>query len=373
MKNTILKYIGVLLVAPAILWGMASCSNEEDLPMSPAFQKITPLKDPTTSIKVGEMGDWVAIHGQNLETVSSILFNDIAVDMEEIYFEDGVIYLQVPVAMPGSINNKVVLTTSSGQFDFDFTVNIPKLKITGMFNEYTAPGDTLKIYGDFFKLYEVDKTTTTVAFGNLENPVIDAGNNYLTVKVPPTAGENLKLKVINKKYNTEASCPGYYRDRQNLITNYDDVPYKGSDGAVYVGSWIDPKPMSGKYSLVNIGSQGSGWHYMIGTGYSYSNDMKDNPDKYQLKFEINMVKPIMKTKLYIYNYWNHTPAEITAQDLVVQNNGMWQTLSIPLERIIPVGFTGNKSYIGSFNIRVDSPVGEAVLIGWDNFRISLED
>ena len=111
----------------------------------------------------------------------------------------------------------------------------------------------------------------------------------------------------------------------------------------------------------------------MGTGVSYTSDMKDHPDKYEVKFELNMITPIMKTKFYIYNYWNHTPAEITAADLVVQNLGTWQTVKITLERIIPLNFAGNKDYIGSFNIRIESPAGEPVSMGWDNFRISLKD
>jgi hypothetical protein len=179
--------------------------------------------------------------------------------------------------------------------------------------------------------------------------------------------------VINKKYNATAACPGYYQDRQNMVTNFDDIPYTGSDGVQYVGAWTKPKPTSGQYSLLVVGDGGSGWSYLLGTGYNYTNDMKDNPDKYEIKFELNMITPIMKTKFYFYNYWNHTPAEITAADLVVQNIGVWQTIRIPLERVIPVGFTGNKDYIGSFNIRIESPAGESVNMGWDNFRISLKD
>lgn len=355
------------------LFVCVSCEDDEALPEQPVFAKISPLKDLSASLTGGDMGDWVAIQGQNLETVSEITFNDVPVDLKNIYYEQNVIYLQIPVMMPSEVTNKAKVVSSSGEAEFNFVVNIPDLKLTGMFNEYTAPGDTLKIYGDFFTLYEVDKTNTMVSFNGTEQPVIQAGANFLTVKVPANVTPNIKLKVMNKKYNVSADCPGFYADRQFLITNFDDVPYTGSDGAAYVGAWTNPKPISGKYSYLRVGSSGSGWSYLMGTGVSYTADMKDHPNKYEIKFELNMVTPIMKTRFYLYNYWNHTPAEITAADLVVQNSATWQTIRIPLERLIPLNFTGNKDYIGSFNIRIDSPSGEPVSMGWDNFRISLKD
>ena len=67
-----------------------------------------------------------------------------------------------------------------------------------------------------------------------------------------------------------------------MITNFDDIAYTGGDGAQFVGLWDNPKPISGRYSLLTVGSQGSGWAYMLGTGYNYTNDMKDNPNKYEI-------------------------------------------------------------------------------------------
>lgn len=373
MKYIQYRKFAAFLFMAAMFWAISSCKDDENLQGLPKFSKISPLKQLETSISTGNMGDWVAIQGENLEAVQTVMFNDVSVNMKDVYYENNILYLQVPKLMPKSVTNKVKVATASGEVEYNFTVNIPNLKLTGMFNEYTPAGDTLKIYGDFFKLYEVDKTNTVVSFKGVEQPVIQAGENFITVKVPANVEPNLKLTVTNKKYNATAACPGYYQDRQFLITNFDDVEYTGGDGAAFVGAWKNPKAISGKYSLLKVGLEGSGWSYLIGTGVFYTADMKDHPEKYEIKFELNMITPIMKTKFYIYNYWNNPPAEITAADLVVQNMGIWQTVKIPLERVIPINFTGNKDYIGSFNIRIESPAGEAVNMGWDNFRIALKD
>ncbi|RIJ46957.1 hypothetical protein D1614_16085 [Maribellus luteus] len=365
-------YFKGLVIGCCVLLVLA-CQDDELVPEAPVFSKITSLYALDSVIASGEMGDWIAIQGKNIEKATEIYFNDVAVAIEEVYYEEDVLYLQVPIAMPSEITNKVKVTTEGGSFDFDFTVNIPAIKLTGMFNEYTAPGDTMKIYGEFFNLYEVDSLNTVVVFEGKEQPVIQVGSNFITVAVPADANENIKIELVNKKYNARAVCPGYYRDRQNLVTNFDDVPYKGTSGVAYVGSWENPEPVDGNYSLLTVGSEGSGWSYLIGAAFPYTADMKDNPDKYEVKFELNMILPIMNTHFYLYNYWNHTPAKITPADLVVQSLGVWQTIRFPLERVIPVDFAGNKDYIGSFNIRIESPAGEPLKMGWDNFRVTLKE
>uniref|UniRef100_UPI0032166F21 glycan-binding surface protein n=1 Tax=uncultured Draconibacterium sp. TaxID=1573823 RepID=UPI0032166F21 len=362
---------GLSLLAIILLF--AACTEEEVAVELPVFSKITKLYELNSTITSGEMGDWIAIHGNNLETTYSIVFNDIETDMNEVYYEDNILYMQVPIAMPNDINNKVKVITEGGEFNFNFVVNIPQLKLTGMFNEYTAPGDTLKIYGNFFELYEVDPTNTVVSFNGIEKPVINVGNNYITAQVPNNVESNIKLTVINSKYNATVECPGFYQDRQFIITNFDDIPYKGNDGKQYVGEWNDPKPLSGKYTLLDVGPEGSGWSYLMSIACPYTDDMKDNPDKYVVKFELNMILPIINTNFYIYNYWNHPAGQISAADLVVQKLRNWQTINIPLEKIIPLDFNGNRAYVGSFNIRIDSPSGEPIKMAWDNFRITKKD
>ena len=202
MKIAMLKnyLISIFLVLSQVLF--FSCDSDEVISDPPRFQKVTVIDDFDSVISSGDMGDWIAIKGENLESTNAIFFNDISVDMEEIYYDNDILYLQIPIAMPLDINNKLKVVTESGEFDLDFTVNIPNIKLTGMFNEYTLPGDTMKMYGDFFELYEVDSSNTVIVFDGIESPVIQSGEKYLTVRVPENAGQNIKLKIVNKILKT---------------------------------------------------------------------------------------------------------------------------------------------------------------------------
>lgn len=375
MKTKNIKKDVMLTLLALLAITVTSCKNDDNnLPDSPNFSKVTTIKDMATSITGGSMGDWIAIKGDNLEQADSIMFNDVAVHLKDIYYENNVLYVQVPVKLPSKVTNKVTVKTQGGETAFDFNVNIPNLQLTSMFNEYTLPGDTIKIYGKFLSLYEVNSSNTVVSFGGKESPVIKSTDNYITAKVPLDAQPNVRVKAINKKYNAEAVCPGYYQDKHHVITTFDsDYPYTSSTGQQWVGEWKTPKPTSGKYLRFEVDQatypSGLGWFYFFTSDVNYTLDMMQHPDKYTLKFELNMNLPIKTTNFFIYYYWAVAPTPMSGESFTVQNMNIWQTVNIPLEKIIPLGYTGTDTNY-SLNIRVEdfAPV-EQVAMYFDNFRI----
>ena len=70
------------------------------------------------------------------------------------------------------------------------------------------------IYGNFFKLYEIDSLNAVVDFNGKLSRVISSADNYLTAKVPTDVDKNIKVKVKGLKYGVEATCPGRYYDRE---------------------------------------------------------------------------------------------------------------------------------------------------------------
>ena len=367
-KDILLMLIALLIIS------VVSCKDDNVLPDPPAFSKISTIKNVETPISTANMGDWIAIQGANLEQVDSILFNDVSVQMKDAYYENNVLYAQVPIKLPKNVTDKVIIKTKGGDTSFDFKVNIPNLQFTSMFNEYTLPGDTIKIYGKFITLYEVDNSNTVVSFGGKENPVIKATDTYITAKVPLDVQPNVRVKVINKKYNVEAICAGYYQDKNHVITTFDsDFPYTSSTAQQWVGAWKTPKPTSGNYLRFEVDQatypDGLGWFYIFESNVSYTLDMVQHPDKYTLKFELNMGMPIKTTQFFIYYYWAVAPMPMGGEYFTVQNPGVWQTVNIPLEKIIPPGYTDTWTDY-SLNMRVEdfAPV-EKVAMYFDNFRI----
>lgn len=353
---------------------VASCKKNELALGIPSADKITKIKEPGAGISSGNMGDWIAIQGQNLTELESIHFNDVAVDLKDIYQEHDTLYLQVPVKMPLEVTDKMTIKTKRGETSYDFSVNIPEFQLTGMFNEYTLPGDTIRIYGRFIELYEVDSLNTVVSFGGKVSPVISATSTYITAQVPHDVSANVKVQATNNKYEVTAVCPGYYQDKTHVITSFDDdFPYTHATGQQWVGEWEYPKPTSGKYIRFEVDQEtypdGLGWFYLMENSHQYTLDMIQHPENYELKFELNMPLAIQRTKFFIYYYWAFSPIALGGETFNVQTPGVWQTVTIPLEEIIPVGLTDTDTNF-SLNFRVENfaPV-EPVAMYFDNFRV----
>ncbi len=370
MKN-IIRLFGCFV----FLFACISCEKEEATSSGvPKAVKITSMKDPNTNIDKGNMGDWIALYGEHQQQPTSIRFNDVEVDLKQVYIENDVIYLQVPVKMPQEVNDRIMVVTSAGQVEYPFEVNIPDLELTGMFNEYTLPGDTIKIYGKFLELYEVDSSTTKISFDGIESPVIFANDVYLTARVPLEVKSNIKVKAINSKFDVTAICKGYYRDKNHVITSFDpDFPYVSATGKQWLSTGPTPKPVSDTYIRFEVDQtkypDGLGWFYLMENSFDYDLDMLKNPDQYELKFELNMNVPIQKTKFFVYYYWAHNPTAIGSEYFNVQNLNTWQTVTIPLDKIMPMGYTGTStSYSLNFRVENFAPV-ERVAMYLDNIRV----
>lgn len=371
INNNIKFFISAILFVAVV----AACSSSNDSVEAPNISKITTIKDVTTALTEANMGDWIAIGGVNLTSIDSVMFNDISVYPKDFYAEDSALYVQVPVKLPTKVDNKVTLKSKGGDVSYTLKVNIPNLQLTSMFNEYTQPGDTIKIYGKFLSLYEVSSENTVIRFGDKESPVIKATDTYLTTKVPADAGKNVQVSAHNSKYNVDAVCAGRYRDNKWMIVDFDN---NGTDGTFVVQDQHNKKqvpfPTSGNYlrfyATPATYPDGLGWLYITSNDYTYTKDMMMHPENYVLKFELNMGLPIKTTQLFIYYYWNHSPKAMGGETFTVQNYGIWQTVTIPLSEIMDA--TDGSSTDFSMNIRIENsnaPIDETIDMSFDNFRI----
>ena len=103
-----ISYISVIvkfLVAGALL---AACQNVVDNPSvedfsangAPTISQITPVDSLDKPITQSQMGKWLTIQGDNLANVTSILFNDIEVNLKDVYAVRNRINVAVPAEAP---------------------------------------------------------------------------------------------------------------------------------------------------------------------------------------------------------------------------------------------------------------------------------
>ena len=78
-----------------------------------------------TPITEAAMGDFIAIHGTGLDVrnIDSILINDVALDMLEVYTESDILFLKIPVKLPKEETNNIYIYNSTGRQEIPFKAN----------------------------------------------------------------------------------------------------------------------------------------------------------------------------------------------------------------------------------------------------------
>ncbi len=375
--KTIITFKNIWLVG-ILFWGiaLAACSDDEDSATPITISSITTIKDLTTPITQAALGDFIAIHGTglNIHNIDSVLVNNIRVDMKEVYAENNVLYMKIPVKIATKETDKVYVYNKAGVQEFALKAVAPDLSAERMFNEYTKPGDTIMIYGNFFKLYEIDSLNAVVDFNGKLSRVISSADNYLTAKVPTDVDKNIKVKVKGLKYGVEATCPGRYYDRECMIMDFDDL--MPSDPTNVVTDVKDKQRFSGNFLRIDNKSAWSSWWYIASKDdVDYPADMYEHPEDYVVKCEFRTANQFIDGKIAFYNYlfWAiENPMAWKATDFVIQNFNRWETITLPLtltrSEAYPYPTYGN-DYYRSFNMRLDIDASIARNFSFDNIRI----
>lgn len=357
----------------ALIVGMslAACSDDENNVIPITLSTITTVQDLGTSVAEAALGDFIAIHGAGLDihNIDSVLVNDVSVDMGEIYTEDDILYMKIPVKLPNVETNKIYIYNRLGIQELPFKALAPDLQLERMFNEYTNPGDTIMIYGDFFNLYEIDSLNAVVDFNGKVSKVISSANNYLTVQVPVNVDKNIKVKVKGLKYDVEATCPGRYYDRECIIMDFDEL--LPNDPVNVVTDLKDKQRFSGNFLRIDDKSAYSGWWYIAEKGdVPYTDDMLDNYQDYVVKCEFRTANQFIENKIKFYNYlfWDASPMEWASTDFVLQNFNRWETITLPFVVNRSSTYKDN-SYYHSFNMRLEIDGAIARNFSIDNIRV----
>lgn len=362
-----------LYLSAALLLGLffTACSEDENNATAIQISGITTINDLNTPITEAKLGDFIAIHGTGLDihNIDSIYVNESKVDMVEVYTEKDVLYMQVPVKLSLEPTDKVYIYNKLGRQDYPLKTIAPDLKLVRMFNEYTQPGDTIMIYGDFFNLYEIDSVSAVVDFNGKSSNVIKSANNYLTARVPLGVDKNIKVKVKSLKYDIEATCPGRYYDNECMIVDFDNrVP---SSMANVVTDPKDKNRLSGNYLHINDKSAWSSWWYIMEIGNTpLTDDMLDHSDQYVIKCEFYTANQFVDGKIKFFNYlfWDAAPMEWEPSDFVFQNFNRWETITLPFKRNYSDTYKENM-YYHSFNMRIEIDQSIARNFAFDNIRV----
>jgi hypothetical protein len=338
-KN-IFKGLSLALVAFAALV-TTSCKDEPDAYQiqggKPTISFIRPVSASSRDsiITAASMQSTICIVGENLRSVTALLFNDQQAVLNTSYITDNTLIVTVPNEIPGKVTDKIYFATrDKDTVSYDFHVVIPGPVVSSMSNEWAAPGEEVTIIGDYFLDYA--DFPITVNFGDGYTLPRSAINSISKTKIVFTMPENApeeKISVTSIYGKTEGAFK--YRDTRGMLFDF-DTPCKtgvvlGNHGWHSRDIVTDETSLKGNYMILGGAAMGDdgGWNdgnfsfeYWAGNWadpenyaeYPRISDLADFTDfaNLNLKFEINIPKD---------NAWSAAPIQIYFGAVTQISNG----------------------------------------------------
>ena len=183
-----MKCISFSIICACMMFGCIACDDitqvdevlaGENIPSTgaPAITKIVMANDTTgTPIETAAFTQVVRIEGTNLGNVTSLKFNDVDVDLSEVYSSYDAVLAKVPRVLPETVTDRVYVSTKLGETSAPLKVTIPELKIQGLYCEFAQPGDTTYIQGNDYDLYGITAEDAVVKVGDKDVNVLAACN-----------------------------------------------------------------------------------------------------------------------------------------------------------------------------------------------------
>lgn len=290
------------------------------------------------SLLVGAgQGQLIAVVGRNLQDATEVWFNDQKALLTPTYVTSTSLLVRVPSQIPIDVNNKLKIIFRNGfVLLHDFEVQISKPVIANMVSEFVNEGDVATIRGDFF--YEPLTVTFT---GGAEGEKVSVSDQEIQIRIP--AGAQPGPITIKTNFG-ETKSDLWFRDNRNMLIHND--PWSGWWGQDMVVSSSDPLAINGNFIRItkNIGAWA--WTEWIGgkeDALSTSHNLPDeavlNPEKYNLKFEINTLKPYSGNMIKIMigqvngpdPDWNAEPYHFRPP---FDTQGEWQTVTVPFNEVV---------------------------------------
>ena len=372
--KSITKTLLALLVIIGGVTVFNSCTKDEAGTPSISYVRITrPASSDSLLVGAGQ-GQLIAIVGNNLQDAVEIWFNDQASRLTPTYITSNTILVRIPTQIPIAVNNRMKIIFKNGfVLEHEFTVQISKPLISKMVVEHVKEGGTAVIIGDYFY------APLTVEFtGGVTGQLASVKDNEIQVIVPAGAQPG---QITVKTNFGETKSDFWFRDNRNLLIHND--PWTGWWGANMVVSGNDPLAISGNFSRITSNVGAWAWTEWIGgrqdalaTSHNLPDDAVLNPAKYNLKFEINTLKPYNNNMIKIMigqvndpdPNWNTEPYHFRPP---FDTKGKWETVVIPFEEVVANYVTNWGLRPQGYGVKVwfHGPGAVEADVAFDNLRV----
>lgn len=366
----------ISLSAMAIL-AFASCSDVVDYSVpdrttnsgAPAISQIYDVQDTgyVVPLNGGVLNQMIHIKGQNLANAKKIRFNDVDVDVRQVYATTDEAWVKIPRVIPGVQNDILLYETDKGTTEINFPVSIPSVEIEGLKNEFALQGNQVQITSDYMDLYGFNDTTeTSPAKVYIEN--VDAGyrkeihcdscsEKFTSIVIPKDCPDNSLIHFSWHEISGDKTVTLPYRMTDQLMFgNFNgDLGWWNDWGKGLVTDGTNSgDPESLGFGFLRVKGTYDAWSWnSTGFGCNWKwFDASAHPENYVLKFEVatNSSNPFKNygdngasgSKNGGYNLTLQAGGEGRCQfdpvSMGINNTyGKWVTVSIPLTDVLKGG------------------------------------
>jgi len=339
--KTFNKLALLLIMALAMTAFFTSCEKDDDLSSggTPRIKYIR-VTNPTSSdsllIGAGQ-GQLIAIIGEHLGGAKTMWFNNQPATLNPTYVTNTSIIVNVPTPIPTEISNKMKIYFANGDsLLYDFQVQIAKPSVNSMVSEFVNTGEVATIRGDFFY------APLTVTFaGGVTGQLVSVADKIIQVRVP--AGAQAGSVTVKTNFG-ETVSDFWFRDNRNIFISSD--PFTGWWNSSYVitPSMVvagDPLTINGNYIRFKKPIGGWSWNEVAGgpadamgaISKNIPNEAILKPSDYNLKFEVNTIKPYTTNMLKINVGLLRENNDQYTWKPPYDTKGQWQTVIIPFEEV----------------------------------------
>lgn len=366
----------ISLSAMAII-AFASCSDVVDYSVpdrtsnsgAPAISQIYDVQDTgyVAPLNGGVLNQMIHIKGQNLANAKKIRFNDVDVDVRQVYATTDEAWVKIPRVIPGVQNDILLYETDKGTTEINFPVSIPSVEIEGLKNEFALQGNQVQITSDYMDLYGFNDTTeTSPAKVYIEN--VDAGyrkeihcdscsEKFTSIVIPEDCPDNSLIHFSWHEISGDKTVTIPYRMTDQLMFGdfTGDLGWWNDWGKGLVTDGTksgDPESLG--FGFLRVKGTYDAWSWnSTGFGCNWKwFDASAHPENYVLKFEVatNSSNPFNNygdngasgSKNGGYNFTLQAGGEGRCQfdpvSMGINNTyGKWVTVSIPLTDVLKGG------------------------------------
>ena len=217
--NNIIKGIAVVSVLLASLVSCERVDYPDRYKVTEGVPTIDFIRYANKDVLIDQayMDEVICIVGQNLTSITEILFNDQPATLNTSYMTDKTILVSIPKNQASVITDMIYFITSKKDtVKYAFHVMPPSPVVRAMDCEYTRPGEEARIYGDYFIDLEY------VEFQGIDARVDAANLTYTESEIVLTIPQGATPGLVKVKTNSGLSGSIFqYMDQRGLLFDFD--------------------------------------------------------------------------------------------------------------------------------------------------------